>query len=76
MDKIRQYYKINDIKPKYHELLMPFYKTNPAKIDINLREIELYYNKHLDMYEEKNIKGGEEKINTKPSPIVIMEIEF
>lgn len=60
MEKIRQYYKISDIKPKYHELVMPYYKTSPSRIDINLDELELYYNKHLDMFKKFSVTGGAE----------------
>ena len=62
MEKIIQYHKINEIRPKYHELVIPFYKTSPFKIDINLNELDLYYNKQLDMYETTPTKrvGGDE----------------
>jgi hypothetical protein len=72
MDKITQYYKITEIKPKTHELLMPFYKTSPEKINMNLNTIDLYYNKYTGAYEEKIIEGHSEG----PNVVTVFQYDF
>lgn len=64
MDKIKQYYKICDIKPEYYNIYDQFTKPSRKKIVFNGRELELYYVNEFGTYVDEPIDykvGGSEK---------------
>lgn len=50
MEKIKQYYKITNIKPEYHVLYTPFYKPSKKRILLNGKELELHYIEEFGFY--------------------------
>lgn len=65
MEKIQQYLKINDIRPDYHRLLAPYERPSHKKIVMNLKEIELHYQKEFGIFipaPNPPTRGGVEEI--------------
>jgi hypothetical protein len=74
MERIKQYYKLTNIKPKYYELMIPYYKTSKAKIQSNLNELELYYNSYSNMYEETTREIKEKKGGLEDDKVVVLQV--
>jgi hypothetical protein len=42
MNRLKQYLRLSEIKPKYHKLEIPFYRPTKKRFNVNISEIELY----------------------------------
>lgn len=63
MDKIKQYYKLTNIKPEYYALTIPYYTASKKRITFNAKELILYYLEEFGIYTDIIEKrGGSEKI--------------
>ncbi len=67
MNKISQYYKLSEIKPDYHKLLLPYNVSSRKKILFNEKELELHYVNEFKIYiadnfTSKPIKGANENV--------------
>jgi hypothetical protein len=66
METLQLYQKISDIRPQ--ELVMPYLKPSAAKVQFNLKELQLHYFEEFGAYitaekleQFKSKKGGAEK---------------
>lgn len=65
MDKIKQYYKMTNIKPEYHVLEAPYYTPSKKRIIFNGKELELHYSNEFHTYLDEDtfkIGGNENKM--------------
>jgi hypothetical protein len=70
MDLIKQYYKLDEIKPAYYQTPVPYFAPSNKRVIFNMKELELHYNENFDVY-LKSTKNNKIKTGGKPRKITI-----
>lgn len=73
MQQIKQYHRLNDLKPDYHRLRIPYFVPSKPRIALNLKELELYYSREFGVYMPKRdrnekIGGGDTRTQVQVMP--------
>ena len=58
MDQIRQYQQISEVKPRFYKLEIPYHKPTLKRIQFNLKETQLYYDRDNSVYRKNNTSGN------------------